>query len=575
MLEQTMDRTLRWRPLTVDEDRWVRRTIASLDTSGKIAQLFNFGVNDDASDLTSLTGTQAGAFHRFPGQDLSRAQAISRRLIESAVVPPLLSGDIEGGEAGFGFASPLLNQLGMAACNDPDLTAELAGIAAREAASIGCNWSFAPVVDISAAFRSTVVGTRSFGAFPDRVLAQAQAHVTGTQNAGLAATAKHWPGEGFDDRDQHLVTTVNPLDMERWRATFGHIFRTLIDGGIMAIMAGHIALPAYHAERGVPRGRSHFTPASVSSRLNTDLLRGELGFKGLLISDATVMGGLTSWMTREEAVPAVIENGCDMFLFSRDPLGDIALMEQGLRNGRLSERRLEEAVTRVLQLKALLGLHLMSVEDRIEAMNCAAEQLCSNRSAGLVRAAAARSLTLVRDQANLLPISVSHHRRVVIASEEADCVFIDGARPRTFAPLAAALRQAGFDVRAYDKDALPTPADTDLLIYAVGHESKPVIGSDRIDWVQLHGSAKRAMIRHRDIPVIVLAFGHPYLLKDAPWATAFVNAYSGIEPIQLELVKALTGAVPLPGNSPVDAFCGLSQLWDATEGCEPSCTARD
>lgn len=560
MLEDAPAISRRWRALTQAEADWVHATRASLDTAGRIAQLFNFGVNDDDSDLVAMCRTQAGGFHRFPGPDLAHAQAVTQRLIEHAAVPPLLSGDVEGGEAGFGFATPLLNQLGLAACDDPALTESLARIAALEAAAIGCNWSFAPVVDISAAIRSTVVGTRSFGAYPDRVLAQARAHIAGTQGAGLAATAKHWPGEGYDDRDQHLVTTVNPLDMAQWRATFGHMYRELIKDGVMTIMVGHIALPAYFRERGRSNVRDCFMPASVSSALNFDLLRGELGFDGLLVSDATVMGGLTSWMDRAAAVPAVIENGCDMFLFSRDPAGDMTLMLDGLRNGSLSERRLDEAVTRVLQFKALLGLHRISVADRLEAMQQAAVQLKSDASVTLAGHAAARSLTLVRDQPALLPLSPARHRRVVVAAEAADSVFIDGARPRTFAPLISALRDAGFEVRAYDKDAVPTPADTDLLIYAVGHESKGVIGSGTIDWAQLHGSAKRAMIRHLDLPTIMLAFGHPYLLQDAPWVGTFVNAYSGIEPIQRAVVDAIIGAGQFSGTSPVDPFCGRPQL---------------
>jgi beta-N-acetylhexosaminidase len=164
--------------------------------------------------------------------------------------------------------------------------------------------------------------------------------------------------------------------------------------------------------------------------------------------------------------------------------------------------------------------------------------------------------TLVKDVPGLLPISPARHRRIVLAAEPADTVFIDGAAPRSFAPMLAALTAAGFVVRDYDAAEPPTPADTDLLLYAVGRESTPVLASARVDWAALHGSAKRAMLRHRDVPTLMVAFGHPYLLPDAPWVGTFVNAYTAIEPVQIALVEALVGQRSLDGVSPVDPFCG-------------------
>jgi beta-N-acetylhexosaminidase len=549
-----------WRDLTPDESEWVARTRASLSVDAAIAQLFNFGVNDGPDQIAQVSGNGAGGYHRFPGADLDHARAITHRLFEEATIPPLISGDIEGGEVSLGFATSLPNQLGVAACNDPALTARLARLIALEARAAGYNWSFAPVVDVNAAFRSTIVGTRSFGSDPARVLAHAAAHVAGTQSAGLAATAKHWPGEGFDERDQHLLTTVNPLDMDVWRATFGRIYRELIDGGVMTIMAGHIALPAYHHERSDAPGRSAYAPATVSAALNVDLLRGELGFQGLLVSDATVMGGLTSWMPRAQAVPAVVASGCDMFLFSRDAAGDMAHMREGLRSGTLSEARLDEAVTRILTLKALLGLHRLSADDRLAQMEEAATLLGAPESCALAETAAAGSLTLVKDVPGLLPLQPATHRRVVLAANAHEEVFLDGAPARSFAPLVAALEEAGFEVRSYDAEVPPTPEDTDLLLYAVGRESTPVIAANRIDWPSLHGSAKRAMQRYVDIPTLMVSFGHPYLLYDAPWVPTYVNAYTAIPSVQRALVSALLGDTAFRGVSPVDPLCGRPEL---------------
>lgn len=549
---------VRWRTMTADEAQWVARTRDGLSTERKIAQLFNISTTDgDPEAVARAAALGLGAYQRFPGSDLTQAWDNSRRLITDAAIPPLISGDIEGGDVSFGFATPLPNQLGLAACNDLALSEQVMTVIARESRMLGFNWSFTPVVDINHAFRSTVVGTRSYGSNPETVAAQAQVAMRVLQAHGIAATAKHWPGEGFDDRDQHLLTTVNPLAMDQWHALFGRIYRELIDDGVMSVMIGHIALPAYGTDGDA---RSAYAPATLSHRLKHDLLRGDLGFEGLIVSDATVMGGMTSWMDRADAVPAVIESGCDMFLFSRDAPADMALMLDGLRTGALSEDRLESAVTKVLTLKALLGLHRLSPEERLPTLAEARETLRAPAHLAVGDAAAAASLTLVKDRQGLLPLTPTRHRRIVLLVDQDERVFLDGAPPRNFDVLTQALTAQGFDCRIYDADDQPTAADTDLLFYVVGRESTPVVGRAHIDWAALHGGMRKAMQRFRDIPALMVSFGHPYLLYDAPFVGTYVNAYTATAPVQHAIVNALIGLAAFDGHSPVDALCGHPEI---------------
>ncbi len=223
---------------------------------------------------------------------------------------------------------------------------------AEEARAIGINWSFTPVIDINAAFRSAIVATRGFGSDVDTIEQQALAQIAEFQAAGVAATVKHWPGEGYDDRDQHLVTTINPLTMDQWNASFGRLYRAAIANGVMSVMSAHIALPAYILSKNPDAGVEAYRPATTSRALNIDLLRGELGFNGLIVSDATPMAGFGAWGPRAEMLPEVIENGCDIILFSRDAAADVALITEAVADGRISARRLDEALTRVLGLKA-------------------------------------------------------------------------------------------------------------------------------------------------------------------------------------------------------------------------------
>lgn len=547
--------------LSPDDQRWVERTRDAMSVEAQIAQLFVLSArHDSVEENGELLAHAPGGLHRFPTRDLDTAWAAARDAIERSDVPLILSGDIEGGTISYPFTTAIPNQMGIAACDDLTLSAELAAIVGRESRALGYNWSFTPVVDINRAFRNAVVGTRSYGSDPDRILAQARAYVRALQAQGVAACAKHWPGDGLDDRDQHLVTSVNDMDMAEWHATFGRIFGALIADGVMTIMSAHIALPAYIRERLSDAGAQAFAPASVSRLLNQQLLRGELGFQGLIISDATVMGGLTSWMARAEAVPAVIENGCDMFLFSRDPAEDMAFMLQGLREGRLSEQRLHDAVTRFLSLKAKLGLHRMTLDERIAPLSQVRDALRQPDHLKRAAQACATSITLIKDRDALLPISPDRHKRVVIIADEGSS-FFSGAPDRDFTPLRAELESRGFAIREFDPKAMPTPDDTDLILYLIGQEATPALSHIFLDFAKLHASPRNGMIQfNREIPTLLVSFGQPYYLYDAPNFTTYINAYASLPDVQTALVERLTGDAPFTGISPVDAFCGREQL---------------
>lgn len=547
--------------LTPAAAAWVERTRDSLTTEEKVGQLFNLSTSlDSIEEVSALLELAPGGLNRFPTTDLSAFHAATRHALERSRVPPIFSGDIEGGTISYPFATSVPNLMGIAAVDDLATTDRIARLVARESRALAYDWSFGPVVDLNADFHSAIVGTRSFGSDPRKVLAHASAYTRALQEEGLVACAKHWPGDGFDERDQHLVTSVNPLGMEQWWELFGRIYRELIGDGVMTVMSAHIALPAYIRQHRPNAGRDSFMPATVSRLLNEQLLRGELGFKGLIVSDATGMGGLTGWMNREEVVPAVIENGCDMFLFSRDPRRDFGLMLAGLRDGRLSERRLHEAVTRILSLKARLRLHELTPEQRLLPPAEMSARLRSVDDLATARAACGRSITLVKDVQSLFPIDPLRHRRVVLIAE-AGFSFWDGAQARSFQPLVGALAARGFEVRFYDPKAMPTRSDTDLVLYLIGQEATPSASRIYLDFVRLHGGMRKAMTQFpREIPTALLSFGQPYYLFDAPQMASAVNAYSALEAVQLECVRRLTGEAPFSGISPVDPFCGKEQL---------------
>jgi beta-N-acetylhexosaminidase len=552
--------SLRQKPFHLDDVAlaWVEKTKASLTLDEKVRQLFvQISMGNDLATIEAVMAGQPGGIHRFAGADPAEAWKATRHALELAKVPPFVTGDLEGGGPAPAFLTPMQSQLGLAAANDLELSRKSLEIMARETSALGYNWTFTPVVDINKAFQSAVVGTRSSGTDVDKILAQALVHVKTVQANGFAATAKHWPGEGYDQRDQHLVTTINPLTIEDWEATFGRLYRGLIDAGVMSVMSAHIAFPAWMEKAGIPDGLERYRPASISSHLNEGLLRGHLGFNGLIISDATSMAGLGSFASPSTYAAEIIANGCDMFLFTQDFNRDQAAVLAGCQSGFISAQRLDDAVTRVLGLKAALGLHVKSIEDRMPPMSEALAGLRRSESLAIADQTTSKSITLVKDVRNILPLSPDRYKRVVLIDSGAPSMLPFHA-PKKVDVFAKALSERGFAVRAYDPENLPTPENCDLLIYALATESSLIQSRLYIDWRREHGGFEQAMKRFwHDIPTVMISFGHPYHLFDAPRVPAYINAWSSIEDAQVAVVRKLCGNEPFEGVSPVDAFCGL------------------
>ncbi|TAU50396.1 glycoside hydrolase family 3 protein [Rhizobium ruizarguesonis] len=548
---------LRKAPFNLDEAAisWIRDVYASLDLDDKIGQLFTLiMIGTDEEDFKRIASLRPGGVTRFFTADLEFERRVISDLVAKSKVPPIISADLEGSRHSFAFGTPVLGQLGLAAVDDVQATEKSSEILAREGRAMGVRWSFTPVIDINAAFRSPIVGTRSYGSDVNKIERHAVAHVHGLQRNGVAATAKHWPGEGYDDRDQHLVTTTNPLSMDEWKETFGRLYGTLITEGVLAIMSGHISLPAYIRSKMPDAGLEAFRPASVSRLLNVDLLRDELGFNGIIVSDATPMGGLSAWGHHLDTLPDIIANGCDMILFSDEPEEDMAAVKGAVEDGRITPERLEEAVLRVLALKSHLKLFQPSdvLPDAAEARHLLAHP--DNVAAS--REYIGRSPTLVKDVNGIFPLDPAKTKRVLL---------VDGGIIHPLMPqpleflLPALLRKEGFEVTIDRPDIVPTPDDFDLVLYALGDESLLVRGRIFVDWHRMGGGGLfKAMYRPwTNIPSVMISFGHPYHLYDAPRVPAYINAYSTMDSVQEAVVDCMLGRKPFLGTNPVDPFCGL------------------
>lgn len=378
---------------------WVMSALSKMDTSARVRQLFvHFSSGNDPGEAQRIADLAPAGIVRFFGTDGDAELQLIEEIHELASFPLLVGADLEGSRTSPPFATDFPNALSLAAINDLAVTRAVAETMAREALAGGVNWALAPVLDINAAFRSPIVGTRSFGSDLDIIKRQTSAHIDAFQKAGMAATAKHWPGEGHDDRDQHLLTTSIPLTVQEWQATHGSMYAAAIEAGVLSIMSGHISFPAFVEELDQAAGVEAFRPASLSKVLNTMLLRGKFGFNGVIVSDATIMGGYRSWGRHRDILPDVVANGCDIILFSDDPEADFRIVMEAVESGRITEARLEEAVLRILALKAALGFHRKPT--RIDR-----KRLKAPDATQLSQAAFASVPTLVKDARRTPPFS--------------------------------------------------------------------------------------------------------------------------------------------------------------------------
>jgi len=545
------DDQLRAKPFNLDAAAiaWVRDTLTRLSPDDKIRQLFNLrSAGNDPAMLAAQQAFRPGSITRVPGPDWPAERDVIAAFNRQAPVPLLVSADLEGSRMSLPGGGEFPNPLALAAIDDVAMTSAISIAMAQEAQAAGINWSFTPVLDINARFKSAIVATRGFGSDVPTIERHALAQLRAFQANGVAVAIKHWPGEGFDDRDQHLVTTVNPLGMEDWEANFGRLYRAAIEAGAMSVMSAHIALPAFIREGNPDAGVELYRPASISRDLNEGLLRKRLGFNGLIVSDATGMAGLKAWSTRAQYLPELVAAGCDVILFVDDMERDYGFVADALKDGRLTWERVDEAVTRQLAMKAALGLH--DGPSAVPKVDHAA-----NRR--LAEDAAKRAPTLVKDTQALLPLDLEKHRRVLVFST--GIIFPFMPNPLPFA-LPEMLRTRGFEVTLATKGQWVDPKDHDLIIYLFGEETLLTRGHIFLDWLRLNGDFVGAMQRYwTDVPTLLISFGYPYYLYDAPRAPTYVNAYSTTETMQRAVVEALLGNHAWNTHSPVDPFAGDEQ----------------
>ena len=336
--------------LDADAIAWVRSTIDAMDENEKVGQLFiNLNNRFDEDFVNQIVDTYHPGGMRYNHTDSASIQAHIRHAQGRSKVPLLVASNIEaGGNGACTDGTHVATPLQTASTPDTDAAREMGLVGARESRALGCNWAFTPIVDIHANWRNTVIATRAFGNDHETVIKYAEAFSRGVRDGAgdrpIALCMKHFPGDGRDERDQHVVTSYNDCSVAEWDATYRKIWEWGIGAGIESIMVGHIMLPAYSRKLRPGISDADILPATVAPELLTDLLRNDLGFNGVILTDASLMVGLTSALPRERQMVQAITAGCDMILFFRNHDEDFGFVRDAIRSGEITADRLDDAL---------------------------------------------------------------------------------------------------------------------------------------------------------------------------------------------------------------------------------------
>ena len=551
--------------LNDEQIKYIEDKIKEMSIEDKIGQLFFVvGQDSDTVNLSEFTKKyRPGGIMYRPDKAAKIKDEVSK-LQKASDIPLFIAANLESG--GNGIASEgtwLGTPMEMAATGDFQSAYQLGRISGYEAAQVGVNMSFAPIVDIDMNFKNPIMNVRTFGSDKNRVIGMSSAQAKGLEECGIIPVIKHFPGDGVDERDQHLLSSVNSLQADEWMESYGQIYHSLIEGGIPAVMIAHILQPAW--ERRLDPGISddRLRPASSSKLLIDGLLRDTLHFNGLTITDATPMIGYNAALPREELLPTTINAGIDMILFNKNIDEDYSFIRQAIEDGTLPMERVNEAVTRILATK--LAQNVMDTRENLlkkapEKINLKREEHeeCADRIAK-------KAVTLVKDRDGLLPVTPekSPRIRLYVLGDSDDGGFKEGGHVTQ--EFKKRLEAEGFSVSLFDRGNLDfhevfeegvcdMKDKFDLALYVANVETASNQTTTRLDWIHL--MAADAPWFMKSIPTVFISTANPYHLFDIPNVSTYINAYTGNRATIDAVMRKLTGREPFEGISPVDPFCG-------------------
>jgi beta-N-acetylhexosaminidase len=557
--------------------KWADEQLRKMSLEEKVGQLISVGVNatflnQDSDAYRTLKhhieDNKVGGIILFRGP-VYESVILVNRMQQLARYPLLISADLEAG-AGMRFDDTVNFPWNMAvgATGNPEYARRQGEITAREARALGVHQIFAPVVDVNNNAANPVINVRSYGEDPAEVSRYAAAFTEGAQAAGAIATAKHFPGHGDTAVDSHRGLPEINVGRERLNTVEFVPFQASVNAGVGAVMVGHIALPQIDATQVKPlpeniKSKPTDTdqngeiieekaamPATMSPVIG-NILRKDLKFQGMIVTDALSMSGLTIYFTQEEAAVRALEAGADMLLKPADVDASFRGVQQAVKSGRISEQRVEESARRILAAKYDLGL----VKERITPIDTIDRVVGSNDVMALATEIAEHAITLVRDEDKLVPL-----KNLKPASRVLNLAVTNGDDRNWIAnPFVARLNRAGVKVETIVLDERSTPEEVQKV--ADRAKSADVIiaslyGRVRSGQASSVGIPKAGAVALKQLilekrPIVGISFGNPYLLQEFPNLRTYLVSYGDMPALQQAAARALLGEIDIAGKLPI------------------------
>jgi beta-N-acetylhexosaminidase len=538
---------------------WTDSVMRSLTLREKAAQIvwpsvYGDYVSGDSPQWRRLTQyveqEKVGGFTISVGSPTEVAAKLNA-LQAMSKVPLLFGADLEAG-AGFrarggyfvpnaidlGGAIVFPPEMGIGATHDTTFAYEQGRLTALEGRALGIHIAYAPVLDVNNNPENPVINTRSYGEDPGLAARMGVAFIHGLQDHGMIATGKHFPGHGDTGVNSHLALPVVTVSRTRLDTVELVPFRAAVNAGVGAIMSFHGAMPALDSSN---------VPGTLSSKVLTGLLRGEMGFKGIIISDAMDMRGVLDTYGSDEAVKRAVAAGIDVLIQPLDVPKTIDAVLAGISEGRYTEARLDSSVRKVLDMKRKLGLARSKLVD----LNALRFLVGDSAHVQVARVAAEKSITLVKDSLRQIPL----------LSDSAKVLSITVARRADLSAgnaFNAELRQRMPKLRTEFVSTEDAALNYPRLLAAADSADVTIVSSYvGQSWDAVSASAPGAFTNFvhtlvdRGRKPIVVAFGNPYLLQQLPWVGAYLVAWGGFPVSQVAAARALLGSAPISGQLPI------------------------
>jgi beta-N-acetylhexosaminidase len=555
---------------------WANKQLGKMSLDEKIGQLISVGINatflnQDSEAFKSLrhqiVDNHVGGIILFRGP-VYESVVLVNRMQALAKHPLLISADLEAG-AGMRFDDTVNFpwNMAIAATGNPDYARQAGELTGREARALGIQQIYAPVADVNNNAANPVINVRSYGEDPVQVGRFVAAFVEGAQRAGVMATAKHFPGHGDTATDSHRGLPQIDVSRDRLNSVELVPFRAAVEAGVGSVMTGHIALPLIDptAITALPRDvklrpvdtedgaeielEKGTMPTTLSPVMN-GILRRELNFDGLIVTDAMSMSGLTLYFTQEEASVRALEAGADMLLKPADPDAAFRGVSDAVKKGRLTEARIAESARKILAAKYDLGLS----QQRITSLDEIDRAVAGKDAFHLANEIAEHTITLVRNDGSLLPLKLSPTTRIFNLA-------ITNGDDRAFVaqPFIAAMARGGQKIETIVLDDRSSATEIGKAIAGASSANVVIVSmygrvrTGQARSVALPEPGMKALneLIDRQTPMVGISFGNPYLLLSVPKLQTYLVSYGDMPSLQGATARALLGQIDITGRLPI------------------------